>query len=97
MYCGYTYSLCPVSTNSNGIPTRFYEALLTNCIPILQVRKNTLEFYKEEAQVKEAIFFEDVDELKEKIKNHQYKRCETQIWGEDKMMKLFQEDGIPVP
>ncbi len=97
IYCGYKYSLCPISTYSNGIPTRFYEALLTNCIPILQVRKNTLEFYKEESQVKEAIFFEDVDELQEKIKNHPYERCETQIWGEDKMKKLFKEDGIPVP
>lgn len=97
IYCKYKYSLCPISTYSNGIPTRFYEALLTNCIPILQVREDTLKYYQDEASVPEAIFFHNVEELKEKILNHKYERCETQIWGEDKFKKLFKEDGIPVP
>lgn len=97
IYCQYKYSLCPISTNMDGIPTRFYEALLTNCIPILQVRKNTLEHYKEEASVKEAIFFENVDELKEKISNHKYNICETKLWGEDIFKKIFKEDGVFVP
>ena len=97
IYSKYKYSLCPISTYSNGIPTRFYEALLTNCIPILQVREDTLKYYPDEAAVPEAIFFHNVEELKEKIANHKYQRCETQIWGEDKFKKLFKEDGIPVP
>jgi hypothetical protein len=97
MYCQYKYSLCPLSTYSNGIPTRFYEALLTNCIPILQVKEDTLDYYPDEAAIPEAIFFKNVEELKEKIANHKYSKCESKLWGEDKYKKLFIEDGIPVP
>lgn len=97
MYCGYKYSLCPLSTNSNGIPTRFYEALLTDCIPLLQVRDDTLEYYPEESKIPECIFFKNVEELEHKLKNHPYEYCESKLWAEDKMKKMFKEDGIPVP
>jgi hypothetical protein len=97
IYCKYRFSLCPISTYSNGIPTRFYEALLTSCIPILQVRDDTLEFYQDEANIPECIFFKDVHELKDKIANHPYDKCVSKLWAEDKMKKLFKEDGIPVP
>jgi hypothetical protein len=96
MYSQYKFSLCPISTYSNGIPTRFYEALLTKCIPILQVRDNTLDYYPEEAKIPECIFFENVEELEEKIKNHKYNICKSELWAEDKMKKMFKEDGIPV-
>lgn len=97
LYSEYKYALCPFSTYSNGIPTRFYEALLTNCIPILQVRSNTLNYYPEEASIPECIFFEDVEELQYKIGKNEYSYCKSKLWAEDKMIKLFKEDGIPVP
>lgn len=93
----YKFVFCPRSGTSNAIPFRFYEGLLTNTIPILQVHSDTLDHHPEEAAIKDCIFFEQVEELKDKLANFNYDRCTSNIWFEDKIKRVLTEDGIYVP
>ena len=92
-YSQYKYALCPISNANNGFPTRFYEALLVGCIPIMQVRKNTLDFYREEGTIEEAVFFTDVHELKDKLPSV-HSVCHSNIVGEDRLRDMLKDDNI---
>lgn len=89
----YKYVLNLHSTNFNGITIRFYDALLMNSIPVQQVYSDTLEFFPEEKNYKNAIFFENINELIEKL-NSQTDFDETQVqpWLENDLMKFFENE-----
>lgn len=93
----YRFAFCPRSGTSNAIPFRFYESLLTDTIPILQVQNNTMNYHQEELNLKDVIFFEKIEELSDKLKNFPYERCKSKIWFEDKLIKIFKEDNIYLP
>jgi len=93
-YSKYKFSFCPISGNYNGLSLRFYESLLVNCIPIQQVRKNTLSVYSTEANFKDCIFFEDIEELSEKLKKIDVQESTSKVWLEDELLKIFVEDNI---
>jgi hypothetical protein len=93
----YRFVFCPRSGTSNAIPFRFYEGLLTDTIPILQVQSDTMKYHPEEAALKDVIFFEKIEELSDKLKNFTHERCTSKIWFEDKLIKTFKEDNIYLP
>ena len=90
----YRFVFCPRSGKSNAIPFRFYEGLLTQTIPILQIYSNTLDHHPEESEIKDCIFFEQVEELQDKLANFKYERCTSNIWFEDKIRRVLTEDNI---
>ena len=89
----YRFVFYPIG-NGNFLAFRFYEILLAKSIPICQVRKNTLKYYDIEAKFDDCIFFEDVEELPEKIKNCTYQHSCRELWSEDYLSKILKEDGL---
>jgi len=89
----YRFIFSPIG-NGNSFTFRFYESLLVNSIPIHQVRKNTLELYDCEAKFGNCIFFENINELPEKIKNFKLKYSNNNIWFEDYLKELLTKDGL---
>lgn len=90
----YRFVLSPHSIGGNSFPLRFYETLLVGSIPIHQVYSNTLNYYTEEAKFKDVIYFEQPEEIPEKISNFKLKNSETKIWLEDILTKNFIEHGF---
>ena len=84
----YRFLFSPIG-NNNGLVSRFYEGLYAKCIVIQQVRKNTLHYYTTEAKLDDCIFFEDVEELPEKIKNYTLPYAHTEMWFEDYLKGLL--------
>jgi hypothetical protein len=97
LYAGYKYALCPISGTSNAIPFRFYEAMLVDTIPILQVRSDTLAYHSDESKLKDCIFFQQADELKDILLNFNADRCHSKLWLEDKIINKFTKDEIFLP
>ena len=89
----YKYVFSPVG-NINGLPIRFYEALLIDCIILQQVRENTLKYYDIEAEFGNCIFFEHPEELPSKISNFKNKNTHSEIWLEDYLGMLLKEDDL---
>jgi hypothetical protein len=90
----YRFVLSPISGASNGIPLRFYESLLAGCIPIQQVMENTLSFYKHEANLVDAIYFQDVEELPDKLQSCFLERATSELWLEDSIREAFIADKL---
>lgn len=97
LYAGYKYALCPISGTSNSIPFRFYEAMLVDTIPILQVRSDTLQYHPDEASLPDCIYFQKPEELANILPNFKYERCNSKLWLEDKIRNKLKKDGIFVP
>jgi len=89
----YRFLFSPIG-NNNGLVSRFYEGLYAKCIILQQVRKNTLQYYDIEAKLDDCIFFEDVEELPEKIKNCTLPYAHTEMWLEDYLGELLKEDNL---
>ena len=86
----YKFVLNPHSMELNGFSGRFYETLLVNSIPVQQVYNNTLDYYTVEREYKDVIYFEDVDEIVEKIKKCDLDESYSTLWFEDVLIKFFE-------
>ena len=89
----YRFVFSPLG-NANALNLKFYEILLAGSIPIQQVRDNTLSYYSIEKQFNDCIFFEKVDEIKEKINMCQFEKSKNNIWLEDQILSFLLEDKI---
>jgi len=89
----YRFVLYPAA-NGNFLGFRFYETLLAKAIPVCRVWKNTLKYYDIEAKFDDCIFYEDVAELPEKIKNCTLKHSHSELWAEDHLGKVLKADGV---
>jgi len=89
----YRFVFCP-APNGNFLAFRFYETLLVKSIPICHVDGNTLKYYDIEAKFDDCIFYEDVAELPEKIKNCTYQYSHSELWAEDYLGKILKKDGL---
>lgn len=87
----YRFSICPHSTSFNGITSRFYDALLVNTIPLQQVYPNTLDFFPQEKNFEDVIFFENVNELIEKIEIYKQYESFNEVWLENILSDFFIE------
>jgi hypothetical protein len=89
----YKYCLSPFG-NINGFIMRFYEILLAGSIPIQQINEDVEEYYKDEMEFDDCIYFKDVSELPDKIKNMPYENSNRELWLEDYLKKIFKEDNL---
>jgi len=89
----YRFVLYPAA-NGNFLGFRFYEILLAKSIPVCRVWKNTLKYYDIEAKFDDCIFYEDVSELPEKIKNFPHQYSHNELWAEDYLGKVLKKDGV---
>ena len=89
----YRFVLSPMG-NANALVTRFYETLLVRSIPVQQLKNNTLNYYDIESGFNDCIYFQDVKELPDKIKNFSLEHSYSEIWLEDYLSKLLKEDGL---
>ncbi len=89
----YRFMLSPLG-NANALVAKFYEALLVHTIPIQQVRSDTLKYYNIEAKFPDCIFFENIEEIPDKVKDYPYKYSQSEIWLEDYLEQLLKEDSL---
>ena len=89
----YRFVLSP-PCNGNFFPMRFYETLLVGSIPIHQVGENTLQYYDTEAVLPDCIYFQDVNELPEKIKNFPLMRSTSEFWLDDYIETLLKKENL---
>jgi len=89
----YRFVFCPIG-NGNFLTIRFYECLLVKSIPIYQVRKNTLQYFDIEAKFDDCIFFQNVDEVPDKVQNCALKYSHNEFWAEDYFGKVLKEAGL---
>lgn len=87
----YRFIISPLG-NANSFNLKFYEILLAKSIPIQQVKNNTLKYYQEESMFRDCIYFEDVDEIKNKINNCTLQNSTNSIWLEDYIVSLLRND-----
>jgi hypothetical protein len=80
--------------NCNAFSLRFYDALMVYSIPVQEVMPNTLKYFDIEASFDDCIFFQQPEEISEKIKNCTLKYSHNEIWMEDYLQKLLTEDGL---
>lgn len=92
----YRFVLSPYSNDTNCFHLKFYEALLVSSVPIHQIRDNTLEYYPIEAKYEDAIYFQHVEELPDKIKNFPFLESINKPWLEDELTEFFSECNISV-
>jgi len=90
----YRFVLSPHSLEGHSFPLKFYEILLVNSIPVHQVYSNTLDYYTEEAKFKDAIFFQNAEELPEKLAQCTLKESYSKPWLEDILTEFFIENGV---
>lgn len=64
----YKYILSPLG-NGNFVPMRYYESLFVNSIPLQQSTDLIINKFENEVKKNRGIFFTDIDELIEKLKN----------------------------
>jgi hypothetical protein len=88
----YRFILGPHSTDLNGICGRFYESLLVKSIPIQQVYDNTLDYYITEKEYKDVIYFTEVEEIVDKIKNCNLQESYNSPWLEEELMDFFKSE-----
>ena len=89
----YRFVFSPVG-NHNGFCMRFYEILAVHSIPVQQVRQDTFEYYKEESLFDDCIYFQDVREIPQKIRDCAFLRSHSELWLEDCLKKLLIEDNL---
>jgi len=80
--------------NGNFLSFRFYETLLVKSIPVCHVEENTLKHYNIEAKYDDCIFYKDVAEIPEKIKNCTLQHSYNELWAEDWMRKELKKEGL---
>lgn len=90
---GYRFVFSPIG-NGNFFPMRFYEALAVGSIPVHQVRNNTLQYYDLERGFDDCIYFEEPNELKEKIRNFTLSTSHNVLWMEDNLEIRLKEDNL---
>jgi hypothetical protein len=89
----YRFVLSPLG-NANAFVAKFYEILLVKSIPIQQVKIDTLQYYDKEAGFSDCIYFEDLEELPEKIKLFTQTYSQSELWLEDDLKRLLTEDNL---
>jgi len=89
----YRFVFSPMG-NGNGFSMRFFEALAVGSIPVHQVGKNTLVFHDIEATFKDCIYFQNAEEVADKIKNCTLQRSYNEIWLEDFLRTLLTKDKL---
>lgn len=89
----YRYVFSPMG-NGDFFTFRFYEALFAKCIPIHQIRRDTLTFYDVEAQFDDVIYFYDPEEILGKVENCTTPYSHSEFWQEDNMKQLLIHDGL---
>jgi hypothetical protein len=90
----YRFVFSPSTGDSNAFALRYYESLLVDSIPIHQIKDNSLEYYTKEAAFEDVIYYTDISEVAQKIKNCAYERCNSKIWLEDELAEWFNENNI---
>lgn len=68
----YRFVLNPHSMNLNGLTGRFYESLLVNSVPVQQIYDDTLDYYTTESNYQDVIYFQEPEELIERIDNFEF-------------------------
>jgi hypothetical protein len=89
----YRFVLSPLG-DANAFVGKFYEILLVHSIPIHQVKSDTLLYYDREAKFDDCIFFEGLNDLKDKLTNCTIGNSYNNIWLEDELGKLLKEDNL---
>lgn len=89
----YRFVFCP-SGNNNAFTMRFYECLLVGSIPVQQVKENTLNLYNIEAGFKNCLYFQNPEEVSDKIKNCIFTNSDINFWLEDYLQVILTEDGL---
>jgi len=93
LIAGYRFVLSPLG-NANALVTKFYEILLVHSIPIQQVKSNTLKYYDIEAKFNDCIYFEDLEELANKLTQCTLSQSQSEIWLEDYLIVLLKTDNL---
>ena len=68
----YRFVLNPHSMTLNGLTGRFYESLLVNSVPVQQIYDDTLDYYTTESNYQDVIYFQEPEELIERIDNFEF-------------------------
>jgi len=89
----YRFVISPLG-NAHFFPMRFYEILLARSIPIQQIKSNTLDYYDIESKFDDCIFFENIEELKDKIDNFKLNYSHNMLWQEDNIENLLTGDNL---
>ena len=88
----YKYVLNPPSTHLNGFSGRLYETLLVKSIPLQHVYVNTLDFFPKERLCEDIIFFQNEEELFEKMQKFTDFESETCEWFEDEILDFLKRN-----
>ena len=88
----YRFVLNLPSTNFNGFCGRFYETLIVKSIPLQHVYKNTLSLHPYESNRNDIVFYENEEELIDKIEKIDIIQSDYPVWMEDEIINFFRED-----
>jgi hypothetical protein len=89
----YRFVLAPKG-NCNAFSLRFYDALMVHSIPVQEVSKNTLSLFDIEEKFDDCIFFQEPEEIPDKLKECPWQYSHSEIWMEDYLQKILKEDGL---
>lgn len=89
----YKFVFSPIG-NGNFFPMRFYEGLCVGAIPVHQVRENTLSLYEVESRLTNVIYFQNTDELAQKIKDFEEPMDYSCLWMEDTLSWNLKIDNL---
>lgn len=92
----YKYVLSPISNGVNGIPGRFYEALVVGAIPVQEVFSDTLEHYTEEAAIPGSIFFETAEQCIERLTSHAHVIPDKTMFLEEELKDFLNDFDVKV-
>ena len=88
----YKFVLNLPSTNFNGFCGRFYETLIVKSIPLQHVYPNTLSLHPYESNRNDIVFYENEEDLIEKIEKIDIVQSDYSVWLEDEIINFFRED-----
>jgi hypothetical protein len=90
----FKYVLSPISNGVNGIPGRFYEALVIGSIPVQEVYEDTLDHYTREANIDGCVFFRNAEECVEKLKNNSLQPPTEKMFLEDELKEFLNDFDV---
>jgi hypothetical protein len=90
----FKYILSPISNGVNGIPGRFYEALVVGSIPAQEVYDDTLDYYTREANIDGCVFFRNAAECIEKLKNNNLQPPTEKMFLEDELKEFLNDFDV---
>ena len=93
LIAGYKYVFSPIG-NGNFFPMRFYETLAVGCIPVHQVRENTLELYDRESTFGDCIFFTSIPQIVERMMLCDWGMSYNKFWMEDNLRIQLAKDHL---